>query len=51
MHPASSPETSSLVICVDVLPVLRMTRMVGDSRRTRYVKSIQDRVGISQLRR
>jgi hypothetical protein len=34
---------------MDVLPVLRMTRMVGDSGRTRYGKSIQKGAGFSNF--
>ncbi|PUB84873.1 MAG: hypothetical protein DBP02_07685 [gamma proteobacterium symbiont of Ctena orbiculata] len=36
---------------MDVLPVLRMTRMVGDSGRTRYGKSNQGGAGFWILRK
>ena len=41
------PKTSTWVIRIDVLPVLRMRRMVGDRGRASYGKSDQEGAGFS----
>ncbi len=44
---ASRPNNSNWVICIDVLPVLRVRRRMGDRERTSYGKSNQRVWGFS----